>query len=255
MTLATVLQKNLRAQRWTAPFELPNWQAHRGLHAGTGLIENTLPALLEAARQGAKMAELDVRVTKDQIPVLFHDENFQRLTQRQGRLLETTLAELRQFFSVATLAEVLCHPQAPRLFNVEIKSSEVFNDPLERRIVDVVKKCGAGERILFSSFNPFSLWKMQSLLPEVPRGLLVAPDLEARALREMWLAPFLKLHSIHLEQSMFSTEDSVQQWQSQGFKTVVWTVNEQPQVEKFWRWGLDSVITDHTPIDYLCVSQ
>jgi glycerophosphoryl diester phosphodiesterase len=249
VNLATVLQKNLRAQKWTAPFELPNWQAHRGSHAGSGLIENTLPALIEAARQGAEMAEFDVRMTKDQIPVLFHDESFQRLSQREGLLLETTLAELKQFFAVSTLAEVLNHPQVPRLLNVEIKSTEVFNDPLERRIADVVKKSGSGDRILFSSFNPFSLWKMQSLLPEIPRGLLVAPDLQARVLREMWLAPFLKLHSIHLEQSMFSTEDSVQQWQSQGFKTVVWTVNEQQQIQKFWRWGLDSVITDHTPVD------
>ena len=247
MSLAKVLQKNLRAQKWTAPFELPTWQAHRGSHAASGLIENTLPALIEAARQGAEMAEFDVRVTKDQIPVLFHDDNFKRLSQREGLLLDTTLAELKQFFAVSTLAEVFNHPQAPRLLNVEIKSTEVFNDPLERRIADVVKKCGAQDRILFSSFNPFSLWKMQSYLPEVPRGLLVAPDLEDRALREMWLAPFLRLHSIHLEQSMFSTQDSVQQWQSQGFKTVVWTVNEQSQIEKFWRWGIDSVITDHTP--------
>lgn len=243
MTPAVWLQKRLRAQTWTGPFELPEWQAHRG-YVDSRHIENTLGSLIEAARRGARMAEFDVRVTKDQVPVLFHDENFKRLANRDDLLRETNLREVREFFAVSTLEEVLRHPEVPPYLNIEIKSTEIWNDPLERRIAQVIRRCGAEGRVLFSSFNPFSLWKMQSLLPEVPRGLLVAPDLEQRSLREMWLAPFLRLHLIHLEQSMYPTEASVRQWKSQGFKTAVWTVNEISQIEKFRRWGVDSVITD-----------
>jgi len=243
VTPASLLQKRLRAQKWTAEFDLPDWQAHRGF-VDEGHVENTLGSLIEAARRGARMAEFDVRVTKDQVPVLFHDDGFARLADREGLLRDTNLRDLRAFFAVSTLEEVLKHPDVPPYLNVEIKSTEIWNDPLERRIAGVVQSCGAENRLLFSSFNPFSLWKMESLLPAVPRGLLVAPDLEQRALREMWLAPFLKIHLIHLDQSMYPTEASVRQWKSQGFKAVVWTVNEMSQIEKFRRWGMDSVITD-----------
>ena len=239
-------QSSLRAEPWRASYELPRWQAHRGYHA-SGLTENSLAAVIEVAKQGAMMSEFDVRLTRDNVPVLFHDESLERITGRSGRLDEITLRELRQFHPVSTLEEVLSSRRATKLFNIELKSEEAWNEPLERHVARVIRECEAEHRVLFSSFNPFSLWKMQNYLPQVPRALLVAPDLERQALREMWLAPLLKLHLLHLDQRMVPATGTVIDWHRRGFKLAVWTVNDPQDIQKFWHWEVDSVITDLLP--------
>jgi glycerophosphoryl diester phosphodiesterase len=60
--------------------------AHRGLHS-PGIPENSLAACREAIRNGYAI-ELDVRRTRDDVLVVFHDENLARMTG-QDRILET----------------------------------------------------------------------------------------------------------------------------------------------------------------------
>lgn len=66
--------------------------AHRGytLH----YPENTLVAMRAAVDAGARFVELDVQLTRDGVPVLFHDEDLFRLCSVHGLLQERTLAEL-----------------------------------------------------------------------------------------------------------------------------------------------------------------
>jgi glycerophosphoryl diester phosphodiesterase len=70
----------------------------RGLCAHRGAMEthpeNTLPSIREAIRAGAQMVELDVRLSRDGIPVLMHDTTVDRTTNGTGRVNELLLAEL-----------------------------------------------------------------------------------------------------------------------------------------------------------------
>jgi glycerophosphoryl diester phosphodiesterase len=59
--------------------------------------ENTLSALRWATVVGADMAEVDVRLTRDGVPVLVHDGDVARTTMGRGRVEEMTLADLRSF--------------------------------------------------------------------------------------------------------------------------------------------------------------
>lgn len=245
-SLFSLLRSRGRAAPWQAPWTLPSWQAHRGYHLD-GAVENTLGALIQAARKGALMGEFDVRLTKDGVPVLFHDADLFRLTGRRGALNEITWRELKDLAPISSLQEVLRSADVPKYLNIELKSEEIWNDPLERKVADVIRRNGAAGRVLFSSFNPVSLWKMTSLLPDAPRALLAAPDLDNPLLREMALLPFLSLQALHLEQSMLSDRDVFLQWRSRGYKIAVWTVNDVARIDRLWSWGVDSVITDLIP--------
>jgi glycerophosphoryl diester phosphodiesterase len=64
------------------PFPRPAVVAHRG--ASSELPENTLAAFEEAARVGADMVELDVRLTADGVPVVLHDPELGRAAARAG---------------------------------------------------------------------------------------------------------------------------------------------------------------------------
>lgn len=230
-------------------FRLPEWQAHRG-YWKDGAPQNTLASLRAARAAGAVMSEFDVRLTKDRVVVLFHDANLECVGRPELLVRELTYRELRAAVAdslpLATLREVLLDPEVPELLNVELKSETVLNDPLERYVARVVTECGAVGRVLFSSFNPFSVWKISNLLPRAPRALLVSPEMEERSLREMWLAPFLKIHMLNLDKVMV-TESSMRMWKRLGVPVAVWTAGDAAEIEHYLALGAASVITDVLP--------
>ncbi len=69
--------------------------AHRGLHdVTTGRIENTVGAILAAAEAGYA-AELDLQLSGDRVPMVFHDHSMSRLTARSGSIRDWTSEELQ----------------------------------------------------------------------------------------------------------------------------------------------------------------
>ena len=71
--------------------------AHRGLHEnGTAHPENSLPAIRRAVEEGYGI-EFDIQVTKDGVPVVFHDFTLRRMCGQKGRVCDYTLQELSQF--------------------------------------------------------------------------------------------------------------------------------------------------------------
>ncbi len=69
--------------------------AHRGFT--TRYPENTLLALTEAIKAGAKYIEVDIQLTADHIPVLFHDRNLARLCRGTGAIHDYNYADLYRF--------------------------------------------------------------------------------------------------------------------------------------------------------------
>lgn len=67
--------------------------AHRG--ASNTAPENTLAAIRLAATLGADGVEIDVRLTKDGVPVLMHDSSVDRTTNGTGNVRDLTLKQIR----------------------------------------------------------------------------------------------------------------------------------------------------------------
>ena len=80
----------------TAPFK--EWlYAHRGLHDNaTEAPENSMAAFRKAADAGFGI-ELDIQLTKDKIPVVFHDFTLKRVCGGEGKISDYTYEELQQF--------------------------------------------------------------------------------------------------------------------------------------------------------------
>lgn len=82
--------------------------AHRGAWKISGLIENTLPALLAAAKAGCWGVEFDVRPLKDGTLVVHHDDSLDRTFGRELRLSQISLSHLRHEAPlIPTLTEVI----------------------------------------------------------------------------------------------------------------------------------------------------
>lgn len=78
----------------------PQFIAHRGYAAN--YPENTLLAIEAAYQQGARYIEVDVLLTADNVPVLFHDRDLQRLCGVSGAIHEYTYQQLQNFTAAYT---------------------------------------------------------------------------------------------------------------------------------------------------------
>lgn len=147
---------------------LPRLQGHRGYWC-KGATQNTLESIAKSYELHYEMTEFDVRLTQDGVVILFHDV---RINNKKIR--DYTFAKLKETTSVNTLDEVLQWlSQIPKFkLNIEIKSESIFDFRLEEAIVSLIKKYNVADRVLVSSFNPFSLFKVRILNSNIYRALL-----------------------------------------------------------------------------------
>jgi glycerophosphoryl diester phosphodiesterase len=148
---------------------------------------------------GADGVELDVHLSADGVPVVMHNLTVDETTDGTGQVTDKTLAELKELDAgskfapefagerIPTLAEVFEALEGKLLVNVELKDISPKGVGLEAPVVEVVRRHGMETKVLFSSFNPFTLRRMRPLAWDVPSGLLYAHDL-AIYLRRAWLA-------------------------------------------------------------------
>ena len=143
--------------------------AHRG--ASAYAPENTLEAFLLAAEQGADGVELDVQLTKDGEMVVVHDEEIDRVSDGSGFVKDYTLAELKtlnfnkthpeyQDVKIPTLREVYeALKPTGMTINVELKTGIFWYKDLEKKVLELTKEMEMEDRVIYSSFNHYSIAK------------------------------------------------------------------------------------------------
>ncbi len=237
--------KYWRPRPWPqSALTLPRVQAHRG-HWWQGPQENTLVSFKRAADLGYEMCELDVQLSSDGVPVVFHDYDLKRLGSGDARSVKnTSAADLQSKVSAPTLEAVL--RAIPKMFNIEIKSNVSKDVGLEKAVSEVVKKCGAENRVLISSFNPVALRRISRLLPHCPMALLASGEVSSENkiyLRKLWLCGFSRAHMLNLEQKML-TPRRIESLKKRQVPIAAWTVNDLTSAKSLCELGVDSIITD-----------
>jgi glycerophosphoryl diester phosphodiesterase len=240
------IQKLVSAEPWPkGALAIAQYQAHRGF-CKNGAVENTLVAFRQARQNGFLMCECDCQLSKDKIPIVFHDTDLKRLGAESILVKDLTAAQLKEKVQAPALFEVLTDFQVPPLLNIELKTNVKFDEALERKVAELIERTRTQHKVMFSSFNPFSLWRIANYLPEVPRALLVSPELSSenkRALREMWLAPLLKIHMLNLQFEMLN-DSTIDFWCEKNMPLSAWTVNDSQIAKQLLKKGVLSVITD-----------
>lgn len=234
------------AMPWpSGALKLPRLQCHRG-YRPEGIQENTLKAFRLAHSNGAEMVELDVRLSADGVAVVVHDADLKRVAGTPERVDSLSAAELNSGADVPTLAEILRDRHCPQRVNVELKSESLKDSRLERAVVRAVIESGAESRVLFSSFNPFSLGRMAKLLPDVPRALLVTQENDPKNrwyLRRMLLAWVAKPHMLNLDKEMYDARLAAH-LKARGIRVAIWTVNDAVAARNCLALGAESIISD-----------
>jgi glycerophosphoryl diester phosphodiesterase len=157
--------------------------AHRGLHDGKSIIENTASAFA-AAIAGRYGIECDLQISGDGEAMVYHDDALGRLTEGSARVQMMTAAELKRIpFKASTdrmitLGE-LCDLTAGRsLLLIELKSHDDGDRRLAARTAAVLG--GYGGPVAVMSFDPAQMRAFGQAAPAVVRGL-VAEKRDARS--------------------------------------------------------------------------
>jgi glycerophosphoryl diester phosphodiesterase len=225
---------------------------HRG--ASQAAPENTLAAYQRARELGADGVELDVMLSADGEVVVRHDWELERTTNGSGRVKDHTLAQLKtldagSWFApefagehIPTLREVCAWAGLDMLLDIELKSVDVGDNGLERKVIPIVQEFGLEQRVVLSSFNPFALRRVKAIQPTLHTGLLYAADLPIY-LSRAWLRPLARPDALHPEFNMLS--DAYLRWaRGKGCRVNVWTPDEPDQFRRLIALGVDAIITN-----------
>lgn len=239
---------------WLAAQETLNI-AHRG--ASAEAPPNTLAAFRRAMELGADGVELDVRLSADGVPVVIHDATVDRTTDGTGRVADLSLAALKELDAgswfdpvfagerIPTLEEVFEAIGATGLINVELKALPGEERGLEPAVVTLVRQHNLTDRVLFSSFNPFTLRRTRRLAPDIPLGFLYdASHLSRMARAAAALMPRLRPEALHPNWHLVSRA-LVDRAHRRGRKVIAWTVNDPRHMRRLVGLGVDGIITDY----------
>jgi len=229
--------------------------AHKGACAQAP--PNTLAAFRRAAEVGADGVELDVHLSADGVPVVIHDATVDRTTDGTGRVADLPLAALKELDAgswfdpafagerIPTLEEVLETIGGSLLINVELKAMPGARPGLEAAVIGLVRRYGLEDRVLLSSFNPFSLRRARQLAPDLPIGFLYDASGLSRLARLVTAAMVrLRAEALHPHYRL-ATPALVRRAHRRGRRVVVWTVNEPDTMRQMVEMGVDAIITDH----------
>ncbi len=149
--------------------------AHRGLHDNrTDAPENSLKAFRKAVEDGYGI-EMDVQLSKDEVPVVFHDETLKRMCGVDGKVWEYTLAELQKM-KLADSEETI--PTFEKL--LELVGGNVPLIVEYKLDVPSIRVCELADPMLrkykgiycIESFHPYAVRWYRKHRPEVIRGQL-----------------------------------------------------------------------------------
>ncbi|MEW1928304.1 glycerophosphodiester phosphodiesterase [Streptomyces sp. NPDC088360] len=208
--------------------------AHRG--DPYRVRENTLPSLRSALDRGADAVEIDVRLTRDGVPVLLHDATLKRLWEHDRPLSTLSADEVRGLTDggVPTLEEAVAATDGHRLM-VDLPDATPRS---VRAVVGAVADCGAAERTYYCA-GARTMLAVREADPAAEIALTwttLAPPRRAvlDAIKPRWLNYRFSL--LHRELAV--------QVQRQGLLVSAWTPDTRRSMRRLLDIGVDSITTN-----------
>lgn len=224
--------------------------AHRG--NSSGYPENTMISFRSAVELGADGIETDIHLTKDGVLVITHDEEISRVSDGTGMVKNLTYDELLKFDFGLWKDEKFKGEKIPKLtdlldllegtdmmLNIEIKMGFVLYPGIEEKVLETIRTRNFLDRVIFSSFNHYSLAKLKSLEPTA----VVAPLYEEGIFEpynyaRTFGADYIHPHYKSVEQSI------IEECHKKGISVNLWTVNHKDVAVHLESIGVDGIITD-----------
>ncbi len=232
--------------------KLPKIIGHRGC-AGYA-PENTLEAIHTAADMGVEWVELDVKLTKDEVPILFHDDTLERTTGTAGNVADMTYDDIKELDCGSWYGESFVGLQIPTLedaievlvdrnlgLNLEIKPCTSREKITAEVALDLLSTIWDDhDRLLISSFQHVSLESAFDIAQDWHRGLILPEEWPV-----YWaeLADYLKVSTVNVNGHSV-TRDQVESIIDMEKQILAYTINDEDRLRILQGWGVDGFFSD-----------
>lgn len=239
-----------------SPDDFPAIVAHRG--ASATHPENTLPAFEAAVSLGARVVELDARLTSDGVTVVLHDPDVSRTTDGEGSVHEMTAEQVAALGAgtvdvsagVPTLREALRTLSGRAAVAIEIKNLpgepayEPGHESIVRAAIEDLEATDFDGPVLVVSFNPHSIAAAKALAPQVATGFLTTQIVDQR---EALGHVAERGHDVLLPGSRSLIplgERFVAEAHEAGVRVGTWTIDDAATVRMLLGWGVDAIASN-----------
>lgn len=239
-----------------SPFVKDQLIAHRG--ASAYAPENTLAAMVEAKKRGAKWVEIDVKLTRDGFPVIIHDDKVDRTTNGHGLVAGLSLADIRALDAGSWFSPAFAGEKVPTFeelletilaldLGLQVELKPTAGDDVETADIacDTLLKhwpVGRG-RLFLTSFSVRSLARAAKLMPDIPRAFaVVVPPKDPRAL----LAE-VNCQILHCTSDLVDA-DALARLNESGVEFAIATINRVEDAKRLLAGGAQTILTDYADL-------
>jgi glycerophosphoryl diester phosphodiesterase len=222
---------------------------HRG--ASAMAPENTMAAFREAIAAGADGIEFDVRLTRDGVPVVIHDNSLRRTSGLSHRIADLTWSELENLnVAVPSLEQLFALYEANDLsLYLEMKcDSASEREPLAEACCHSINQFSFKERVFVECFDLSALEVVKKLDPEIKTAALFQPSFSTPSVlsdehvvnrTKAIGASAVALHHRLARGSL------VRKAKDADLGVAVWTVDDPAWIERARTTGIDALITNN----------
>lgn len=235
--------------------------AHRG--SSVLLPENTFPAFEFGLDCEADVLEIDVRISRDNDVMVFHDARVDRTTDGLGQVRDHRVLALKrldagyrfsdergayfrgQSIRIPRLAELFdAYPDV--VINIDIKDNWL---PAARLLLEVIEKSDAVERTVVASFHGKVLQYFRQIAPHIPTSATFNEVLGLYLARR-GRTPLKRQHPIALQipprhgRIALDKPGFIEKIHERGRLVNYWTINDPQHMRKLLNAGADGIVTD-----------
>ncbi len=196
-----------------------------------------MAAYKAAIDEGADGLECDVRLSKDNQLVLWHDPSMQRITGNSARIASLDFSEIKKIYpQVITLEEILILARDNKKeLAIETKHPVPTGNTVEKKVMQLLKQEKQVAEISIMSFSWLALENIRK----------IDPDQQTVALLHEWfpyaMQRFTSAQVIGLEISAFRKKPHLNQ---DPRKLFIWTVDDPDDMRFCADNGVDVLITN-----------
>ena len=208
--------------------------AHRGVFNNIDVPENSISAFKKAVQLNIPI-ELDVQLTKDNILVVFHDDDLRRMTDKCIILQDANYDLIKDINllntkeKIPTFKQVLNIVEDKVLIDIEIKDTKRIKETCDI----LLKELSNYKNFIVKSFNPRIIRYIKKKNPRIEVGLLIHNKYDSRILdfisKSVFTLYYSKADFISISKKLLNTKKYKKL--SLRYPTLIWTIKEKEEIK------------------------
>lgn len=225
--------------------------AHRGVFNNKNIPENSILAFKTALKENYPI-EFDIHLTKDNVLIVFHDDNLKRMTGKDINICDVNYNEIKNLYllktkqKIPTLKEVLKLVNGKVLLDIEIKTPKITggNELVEELLEELENYNG---EVLLKSFNPIIMKKVKrKFKKKYPIGLLIDDHYDNKFINFIFKTnlplKYLRPKFIAINKKMLNRFYYYKM--NKKYNIFIWTITSKIQKERYER--------EYNNLNYIC---